>query len=236
MTSTPFDLLREKRQALGLPDPAEASRLYRQNLVKGLMVGTALVGLSIGLAALSSLRNWMVVGSLERLSTVEADVEQYEARLRDDQARLKQVEDVNGALVKGILSVRSGSALLRDLQMRVPRGIQLTEAKEEPNGAGVQLKGLASDPEPFAAVNALYLELQRSPLLDPSAVILRKAVREQQEGQAASSQRPVSFEFRLGFRPANTLAPEAERRMLEGLGSVGLARRLSLLQQEGLLP
>ena len=35
------------------------------------MVGTALVGLSIGLAALSSLRNWMVAGSLERLSTVD---------------------------------------------------------------------------------------------------------------------------------------------------------------------
>jgi hypothetical protein len=45
----------------------------------------------------------------------------------------------------------------------------------------------------------------------------------------------VSFELAVRFRPANTISPQAEKRLLEELGSQGLARRLTLLQKEGLL-
>jgi type IV pilus assembly protein PilN len=235
MSSTPFDLLREKRLELGLQEPAEAGRLYRQSLLRGLTIGSALLGLALGAAGLVALRSAMVSSALANLSSVEGEVAQFEGSVRSEQAKLAQVGQANGALVRGLLAVRSGSALLRDLQRRVPQGIQLTEAKAQGAGAELVLKGVADEPQPFAAINVLQLQLKRSPLVDPAGVVLRKASREQQEGGSEPGPRLVSFELAVRFRPANTISPQAEKRLLEELGSQGLARRLTLLQKEGLL-
>ncbi len=234
MTSTPFDLLREKRQELGLPDPVEASRQSRQSLIKGGVIGAAVLGVALGVAALVALRGWMVAGQLDRFATVEAEAEQYETRLRADRAKLNGVESVNKTLVDGLLSVRSGSALLRDLQLRVPQGIQLTEAKEQDDGKTLLLKGIARHREPFGLINALQLQLKRSPLIDPNGVTLRRASRIEAAGQQPAPSRDVSFELNLRFRPA--IAPAGEKQILEQLGADGLAQRLTLLQREGLLP
>jgi type IV pilus assembly protein PilN len=236
MTITPFDLLREKRQELGLPEPSQASSLSRGNLVKGTVIGSVVAGVALGVGALVTLRSVFVAREIEQLATVEAEVEQYETRLRSEKAALSQADAVNKSLVDGLLSVRSGSALLRDLQLRVPDGVQLTEARQPADGKQLTLKGQARDPKPFESINALQLQLKRSPLVDPASVSLKKAAREQPQGQQAQpggGGRPVTFELALAFRPA--IAPLAEKQILEQLGSEGLARRLTLLQKEGLL-
>lgn len=234
MTSTPYDLLREKRQALGLPEPAEDARLTRDLLLKGSAIGAALLGLALGVAGLVLLRRGMLTAEIDSLASVEADVQQFETRLRDEQARVGTVQAANQALVQGLLSVRSGSALLRDLQMRVPRGVQLTEVKQQEGGQGMLLKGVAVGRQPFALINALQLELKRSPLLDTNSIRLTKASREKADAQTPASGRAVEFEITTRFRPP--IQPVAEKKILEQLGAVGLARRLDLLQREDLLP
>lgn len=236
MSSTPMasqlDLLREKRQELNLPEPAEASIQGRRLLVQGVVIGAALVGVSLGVAVLVFLRALIVSSSIEALGTVEAEVQLFETQLNVSRTKLTGVTKANQDLVKGLLSVRSGSAVLRDLQMRVPEGIQLTSAAEE--GSGYRLKGLSRDPQAFARINALQLQLKRSPLLDPNSISLVKASR---EAAAASTPQavvvPVSFEIQVNFRPA--ISPLAEKQILTQLGSEGLVRRLDLLQKEGLL-
>ncbi|MCP9942330.1 PilN domain-containing protein [Cyanobium sp. ATX 6E8] len=229
MTTTPttsqFDLLREKRQGLNLPDPVQAALQGRQRLVQGVAIGAALIGLSLGMAVLVLLRALMVSAAVDRLGTVEAEVQLFETQLTAAQGKLKVVENANADLVKGLIAVRSGSALMRDLQLRVPAGVQLTAATEE--GSGYRLKGVSRDPQAFARINALLLQLKRSPLLDPNGVTLVKASR----GAAGSG--PVSFELLVTFRPP--ISPPAEKQILTQLGAEGLVRRLDLLQQEGLL-
>ena len=56
MITTPYDLLREKRQALGLPEPADDARQTRDLLLKGAAIGAALLGLALGVAGLVILR------------------------------------------------------------------------------------------------------------------------------------------------------------------------------------
>lgn len=236
MSSTPMasqlDLLREKRQELNLPEPAEASIQGRRWLVQGVVIGAALVGVSLGVAVLVFLRALMVSSTIEGLGSVEAEVQLFETQLNTSRAKVAGVTKANQDLVKGLLSVRSGSAVLRDLQMRVPEGIQLTSAAEA--GSGYRLKGLSRDPQAFARINALQLQLKRSPLLDPNSVGLVKASR---EAAAASTPQavvvPVSFEIQVNFRPS--ISPLAEKQILTQLGSEGLVRRLDLLQKEGLL-
>ncbi|MCP9882238.1 PilN domain-containing protein [Cyanobium sp. Alchichica 3B3-8F6] len=229
MTTTPttsqFDLLREKRQELNLPEPVVVGTQGRQRLVQGVAIGAALIGLSLGMAVLVLLRALMVSAAVDRLGTVEAEVQLFETQLTAARGKLKRVENANADLVKGLIAVRSGSALMRDLQLRVPAGVQLTAATEE--GSGYRLKGVSRDPQAFARINALQLQLKRSPLLDPNGVTLVKASR----GAAGSG--PVSFELLVTFRPP--VSPLAEKQILTQLGAEGLVRRLDLLQQEGLL-
>ena len=236
MSSTPmaakFDLLHEKRQELNLPEPAEASIQGRRWLVQGVVIAVALVGASLGVAVLVFLRALMMSSAIEDLSNVAAEVQLFETQLNARRAKLNGVTKANQDLVKGLLAVRSGSAVLRDLQMRVPEGIQLTNAVAE--GTGYRLKGLSRDPQPFARINALQLQLKRSPLLDPNSITLVKASRE--AGAASKPQpvgAPVNFEIQVDFRPA--ISPLAEKQILTQLGSEGLVRRLDLLQKEGLL-
>jgi type IV pilus assembly protein PilN len=232
----PFDLLWEKRRELGLPEPAEASALTRRTLAQGVAIGAALLGLSLGIAGLLFLRGAMLRSQLDQLATVEAEVEQFETRLQTERARLNQLSAANQELVKGLLGSRSGSALMRDLQLRVPQGIQLTDTTEQ--GNGITIKGVARDPQAFERINALQLDLKRSPLIDPNQVRLVKGSRQLQDSSSGSrsaqaSPDAVDFELRADFRPA--IAPAAEKVILEELGSDGLARRLDLLQREGVL-
>ena len=224
-TTSQFDLLREKRQELNLPEPVAVATQGRQRLVQGVAIGAALIGLSLGVAVLVLLRALMVSAAVDRLGTVEAEVQLFETQLTSARGKLKGVENANADLVKGLIAVRSGSALMRDLQLRVPAGVQLTAATEE--GAGYRLKGVSRDPQAFARINAFQLQLKRSPLLDPNGVTLVKASR----GVAGSG--PVSFELLINFRPP--ISPLAEKQILTQLGAEGLVRRLDLLQREGLL-
>lgn len=236
MTMSPsppsLDLLQERRRELGLPEPVVAAGRTRRNLVQGVVIGAVVAGVGLGVGALVTLRAALVAGQIERLAVVEAEVEQFETRLRSERAQLSKLEEGNKALVERVLAVRSGSALLRDLQLRVPAGIQLTEVREQNDGKGLLIKGLARRAQPFAAINALQLELKRSPLLDPNAVSLVKAAREQQQNQPLGQ--AVTFELVAQFRPP--IQPQAEQQILTQLGSDGLAQRLALLQKEGLLP
>ena len=236
MTTTPtisqFDLLREKCQELNLPEPVAVATQGRQRLVQGVAIGVALIGLSLGVAVLVLLRALMVSAAVDRLGTVEAEVQLFETQLTSARGKLKGVENANADLVKGLIAVRSGSALMRDLQLRVPAGVQLTAATEE--GNGYRLKGVSRDPQAFARINAFQLQLKRSPLLDPNGVTLVKASRGAVETKSfAAGSGPVSFELLVTFRPQ--ISPPAEKQILTQLGADGLVRRLNLLQQEGLL-
>ena len=236
MTTTPttsqFDLLREKRQELNLLEPVAVATQRRQRLVQGVAIGAALIGLSLGVAVLVLLRALMVSAAVDRLGTVEAEVQLFETQLTSARGKLKGVENANADLVKGLIAVRSGSALMRDLQLRVPAGVQLTAATEA--GNGYRLKGVSRDPQAFARINAFQLQLKRSPLLDPNGVTLVKASRGAVETKSfAAGSGPVSFELLVTFRPP--ISPPAEKQILTQLGADGLVRRLNLLQQEGLL-
>jgi type IV pilus assembly protein PilN len=231
-TTSQFDLLREKRQELNLPEPVAVATQGRQRLVQGVAIGAALIGLSLGVAVLVLLRALMVSAAVDRLGTVEAEVQLFETQLTSARGKLKGVENANADLVKGLIAVRSGSALMRDLQLRVPAGVQLTAATEE--GNGYRLKGVSRDPQAFARINAFQLQLKRSPLLDPNGVTLVKASRGAVETKSfAAGSGPVSFELLVNFRPP--ISPPAEKQILTRLGADGLVRRLNLLQQEGLL-
>jgi type IV pilus assembly protein PilN len=179
-------------------------------------------------------------GELARLALVQATVEASEARLSAARSRLRTLTTANRALLQGLVTTRSGSALLRDLQTRVPQGVQLTSLAVSPGQQNLRLLGTAADPQAFARINALQIALGRSPLLEAGSVRLLKALRGEPRpspppaGQPAVPSAQVGFELTASLRPA--LPPAVELQLLSELGATGMARRLQLLRGEGLLP
>jgi len=237
MTTAPLDLLRELRRAKGLPDPAEERQARRLLVLKGSLIGAALLGVAVVITALLFVRQQLLTTELDRLALVEAQVEAAQLRLRASQGALKTVKQANQALVKGLLNVRSGSALMRDLQRRIPQGVQLSDVEVAPGGTSLRLVGAAADPGAFARINAFQIELGRSPLLNPSSISLRKAARGGEKkptpGTPVLAAALVGFEMSAQFRPQ--LPPQAELQILQELGAQGMVRRLQRLQAEGVL-
>ena len=242
----PLDLLRERRQELEL-EPISGLLVRRPVLFRqGLAIGGLVLGISAGLCGLLLIWHQLLKSRMVELERYEADVEQLTKTLAGHQAALKKLKVSNELLVERLTDVRSSSALLADLQLRVPEGVQLTEVQMEgPNQ--IRLRGVARDPVAFGRVNAMELVLRNSPLFEAKGVTLGKVVRiparplEASElGTTQPGAPPVKLELpsAVMFDMSAALTPLAANRLvavMEALKAEGMARRLELLQREGLL-
>jgi type IV pilus assembly protein PilN len=234
-----LDLLRERRKELGQESMVSALQDRRPLLLRGALIGAVVLGGSVLATALVFLRFQYVRMQTAQLTRFEAESTQMQAEMAASRAKLEQLAATNRNLTEGLTTLRTSSALLADLQLRTPEGIQIQSAEAE--GTNLVLKGQALDPLAFARINALQLELSRSPLLNPKGVALVKLERVPpseatgQAGTAAPVPTPATVRFELSG-PFATLAPARQLSVMRQLGSEGMVRRLQLLQAEGLIP
>lgn len=232
MTVSDLDLLRERRAQLGLPEPDTSDPLVP--LLKGAVLGGALVGLALLASGVMVLLNRSTAAEVERLTPVQGRFDALQAQIKAERSQRLAIEKASTDLAQALVAVRSGSALMEDLRRRAPQGVQFTEARVE--GDQLRIKGLSSDPGAFARINALQLDLQRSPLFDPKRVQLIKANREEPKNQPQQGAPvvvvPVQFELTAGFRPQGGSSDLAT---LRALGADGMATRLQNLQRAGVV-
>ncbi len=236
MTAPVLDLLRERRQELGQESMATALADRRPLLLRGAIIGAAVLGVAVGLTALLFLRHQMIKVQAAQLGRFEAESSQLQSEVTASQGTLAKITATNRSLTDALTTLRTSSALLADLQLRTPAGVQLLSAQVK--GPLLELKGQAVDPLAFARINALQLELRRSPLMDPKEVHLVKLERVLPVAGpplAKGQQLPAAVSFELNAKFA-TLAPTRQLAVLRQLGSDGMARRLQTLQSEGLIP
>ena len=222
-----LDLLEQRRQQLGVAPDRPLS--WRPLLLPGGLIAAAILGVLIGAGVLLSLRQALLRGAVAALAP---QAEASERLRRQGQAQLgqaRQLEAANRTLAEAVVAVPSSSAWLLDLARRVPQGVQLSKAVV--TGRQLSLAGVAADPDGFIRINALQLGLQRSPLLLPGSVQLRKA-----ERQSAGNDNPAStIRFDLEARFRDTV-PLLDAEQLQQLGAAGMAHRLEVVQNLGVLP
>ncbi len=247
-TAPPLDLLRERRQQLELEPLSGVLELQPGLIRRGLMIGGLLLGGALGANAIlftfhQTLRNREV-----ELQGFQQAATQLRETINRQGVTLQGMRAANQQLVKRLSDVRSSSALLADLQLRVPEGVQVTKVKMlGPNE--MELEGLARDPVGFGRVNAMELMLRRSPLFQASGVTINKVERvpakefelRPQEGSAPGApvkSTKVALPSAVIFKMKAELSPLSPGQLvgvMESLKAGGMARRLELLQQEGLL-
>ena len=227
-----LDLLRERRREIGIDSMSSLLGLRGPLVRRGAVIGAALVGGVALLCAGLALRLQAIRADLARVAPVEAEVKRLAEQNGLRQTSVRQKTATNRDLATALTTARTSSALLTELQLRTPDGVRLSSAVV--TGPSLVLKGQSLDPQAFARINALQLELKRSPLLDPRGITLVKSERtDAATAGPASALSTVNFEINGPFA---VLAAPRQLAVLRQLGSEGMARRLQLLQSEGLLP
>jgi len=227
-----LDLLREPRQEIGQQTIASVLTQRRRLLLQGTTAGAVLLGVVMGISALLFLRHQLVRIEMGQLDEVEAQATALQQQLASRSKQMASITELNRQLSDALGNVRPTSAVMADLRLRTPEGIQLLSA--DAGSGNLSLKGLAGDPLAFERINALQLELRRSPLLDPQGISLSRLERKTETSDKPSSgPTPVQFEITAKFAP---LEAGRLQQVLRELGSEGMARRLDLMQKEGLLP
>jgi type IV pilus assembly protein PilN len=242
MTTPILDLLRERREELGQESMASTLLDRRSLLLRSALIGAVLLGVAVGSTALLFLRLQFVRAQAAQLERFEGEANQLQAEMTAEKTKLDQLTATNRSLTEALTTLRTSSALLADLQLRTPEGVQLLSA--ESRGTTLVLKGQAVDPLAFARINAMQLELARSPLMDAEGVALVKLERVDktqtsapQSGSGAPAAPVVSSAVNFEMTaPFSSLPPARQLVVMNELGSQGMARRLQLLQSEGLIP
>jgi type IV pilus assembly protein PilN len=233
MTTDQIDLLRERRELLGEERPATTNP--RRQLIWGTLLASALVGVAGGCWGVVAWLERSSSSELERLTPVQSRHDDLQRQIDSESKKRLALEKTNGDLARALVAVRSGSALMEDLRRRTPRGLQYGELIQEANQ--LRLMGQANDPGAFARINALQLQLQRSPLFTASQVSLIQARRDRprEAGLPAASagSEPVQFELTAGFSKSGI---NGDLAYLRALGATGMAQRLEMLQRQGVLP
>ena len=216
------DLLQQRRLELGLPlEPAPVAS-WLSLVLKGGVGGLVLVALALLTLLGLQHRQQVVQAEIDALNPVERRVGDAKARLRAMTSRRSTLEQQTRSIAEQLVAVRSGSALLEQLRQVTPQGVRLVSVDANPSK--LLIKGESQGTDAFERINALDLNIEALPgmLLDGTTVV--KAVADQQ-GR-------IAFNLEAKFDPAMKPTPAH----LRGLGAEGLARRLELLQGEGLLP
>jgi type IV pilus assembly protein PilN len=237
-----LDLLRERRRELGVESLAGTLSQRRSLVLRGVLIGLALLGTGVGLYGALLLQRGVAGARMAGLKEVEAETQQIQSQLTGNQQRLARLKATNRNLVTALTSGRSSSALLAELQLLTPQGVQLVAL--DGTGQGLVLKGLAIDPYALVRINALQLQLQNSPLFEAEGVRLVRV--ERQPPAAAATEKagpavsrapapPGLVAFEIGASFANPSGSE-QLALLNRLGSSGMVQRFQLLRQEGLLP
>ena len=216
------DLLQQRRLELGLPLQQAPVPSMLSLVLKGGIGALVLVMLAVLILLGLQHRQQVVQAEIDALNPVEGRVGDAKARLRAMTLSRSTLEQQTQAIAEQLVAVRSGSALLEQLRQVTPQGVRLVSVDANPSK--LLIKGESQGTDAFERINALDLNLEALPgmLLDGTTVVKAQA----------DKQGRIAFSLEAKLDPALKPTPAH----LRGLGAEGLARRLELLQGEGVLP
>ena len=219
------DLLRQRRLERGLPPQAEPVRPARGLLLRGTALGGGLLVAVLLALGWLQWRQSQINQELQGLGGIPVQVQALERQALGQRRQLSSLQRSNEGLAKGLVAVSSGSALLAQLAAITPQGVQLTDVQVQ-NGS-LKLKGVATDPQAFRRVNGLSLLLSESPLFEAKGVKVVKLSRDPAQKGA-----PVEWDLTAAFA---AVPAQEQVLLLKQLGAEGMARRLQILEQAGVL-
>ena len=165
-------------------------------LRQGSVIGGGVLGVVVLLLITVAVQWQMAVQRRSHLTPFALESDQLQQQVATTAADLAAAEALNRAMAEAVAGVRSGSALLTELQQLAPDAIrfQLVTTK----GDSLELEGDVLEPYAVQTLNAFQLRLDSSSFFDPDGFALERADR--------GSDEAIS---RLTFRFSGTFASDA---------------------------
>ena len=218
-----LDLLRQRRDRLGLARPRVVP--VRELLWRGGVIGAVVPLLLLLVVLFLVVQERQLTQRQRRLEPIAAEHDRVDKALIEATAKLEQSRATNGAIAKAMADVRSSSAVLAEVRRLVPETIVLDRLVVR--GNALEISGSAEQPNGLRLVNALLLRLSASGFFTPQQVELSQA-----NVSGRAEQAKLRFSVSAGFAGDAALAM---RTFLPRLGAEGMARRMEVLVQEGLV-
>ena len=218
-----LDLLRQRRDRFGLERPRVVP--VRELLWRGGVIGAVVPLLLLMVVLFLVVQERQLTQRQRRLEPIAAEHDRVDKALIEATKKLKRSRATNGAIAKAMADVRSSSAVMAEVRRLVPETIVLDRLVVR--GNALEISGSAEQPNGLRLVNALLLRLSASGFFAPQRVELSKA---DLAGQA--EQAKLRFSLSAAFASDAALAM---RTSLPSLGSEGMASRMEMLVQEGLV-
>ena len=218
-----FDLLRERRERFGLERPQVIS--VRELLWRGGLIGCVAPLLLLLVVLFLVVQDRQLAQRQRQLEPIAEEHDRVDQVLIEATKLLNQSRATNAAIAKAMADVRSSSAVLAEVRRLVPETVVLDRLVVK--GSVLEISGSAEQPNGLRLVNALLLRLSASGFFAPQQVELLKAGVAGQADQAT-----LRFSLSAGFASDASLAT---RTALPLLGAQGMARRMSVLVEEGLV-
>ena len=184
------------------------------------IAGFALVVVVLGLQVSRQIHQQSLQAELEVLLPFEQQITRLRSRLKSTKGQLKNLETDTARIATQLVSIRSSSAFLEQLKRTTPLEVRLQSVSVQPTN--VSFQGLAqanASGDGLQRINAFMLNLNDLPAVPEEGARLQQANKE--------SAQVVGFTLDVRVDPA--VKPTSEQ--LIELGSVGLARRLMLLEK-----
>ena len=218
-----LDLLRQRRDRFGLERPRVVP--VRELLWRGGVIGAVVPLLLLLVVLFLVVQDRQLTQRQRRLEPIAAEHDRVDMALIEATAKLEQSRATNGAIAKAMADVRSSSAVLAEVRRLVPETIILDRLVVR--GNALEISGTAEQPNGLRLVNALLLRLSASGFFTPQQVELSQA-----NVSGRAEQAKLRFSLSAGFAGDAGLAMRAS---LPRLGADGMARRMEVLVQEGLV-
>tara|TARA_Y100001968_G_scaffold333866_1_gene400311 strand:+ start:2175 stop:2855 length:681 start_codon:yes stop_codon:yes gene_type:complete len=201
-----------------------SSRLIKKLRSKGMIIGCIVSLAGVSLCSYTAAKTYLRVKFKEKLILKANEYEDLKNTYKTNLKDLKSIYKTNDQIAKGIIGIRSGSALLTEIKEIIPTTIQLDSISSQEGE--LKLLGLANEPNALDSINSLKLQISNSFLIKNRSTILDKA------SESNINKKSLKFELSSSF-----LSPKAEKLMsnYEKLGSLGLFKRVRLLYKEGLI-
>nr|WP_115094861.1 PilN domain-containing protein [Synechococcus sp. UW106] len=218
-----LDLLRQRRERFGLEHPKVIP--VRELLWRGGLIGAVAPLFLLLVVLFFVVQDRQLAQRQRRLEPIAAEHDRVDQVLIAAMQMLEQSRSTNAAIAEAMADVRSSSAVLAEVRRLVPESIVFDRLTVQ--GNVLEISGSAEQPNGLRLVNALLLRLSASGFFAPELVELANAHVAGQAEEAA-----LEFSLRAGFAAD---AAVAMRTSLSRLGSEGMARRMAVLMQEGLV-
>ena len=223
-----IDLLENRRVDAGIKSPIEisVSNLKR----KGIAIGSGVISIGIISAITITIYNLNLEKKKIELTRRAEQYDLLKSKFEKEIASISNIYATNNQIANGIIGIRSGSGLLSDLKEITPKKLQLTGIDTSKNT--LNLIGISPQPIGLDVINSMKLKLENSFFLDPKNVSIIR-IWETTKSVTNKQKKYMAFKLKADF----TKNQKAKNMItyMEKLGSYGLAKRISILDTEGLI-